>query len=184
MNKTGTSSLASAMQELEYTIGDQSRAEKLLLSWAKRDFKPIIEYCQSANFFQDIPFSLPFTFIAMDQAFPNSKYILSVRNSSEEWYRSAVEYDRVLRKQQNIVPGYSNRLIWNTKEENVLEKERLIKIYEYHNQQVREYFRHRPNDLLVLHLADKDAYQKLCDFLGKEKKRDSMPWLNRTSDIR
>lgn len=183
MNKTGTTSLKWAMKELDFTVGNQRKAEALIQEWANRDFKPIIRYCRGANFFQDIPFSLPYTYIAMDQAFQNSKFILTVRDSSDVWYRSVREFDYVLRQQKNIVPGYSNRLIWNTTADNVLEKEKLIQLYEHHNDSVRDYFRHRTEDLLILNVADESAYQQLCDFLGVQNRRDSFPWLNRTSEI-
>ena len=39
MNKTGTTSLKAAMQELGYVTGRQSSAEKLIEDWAQRDFK-------------------------------------------------------------------------------------------------------------------------------------------------
>ena len=74
-NKTGTTSLSKAMSKLGYKVGNQKIAELLHKDWAQRNFTPIIEYCKTAEFFQDVPFSKPFTFIVLDQAFPNSKFI-------------------------------------------------------------------------------------------------------------
>lgn len=91
-NKTGTTSLQKAMFDLGYKIGDQRTAELLHKEWSLRNFKPIVEYCKTAEFFQDIPFSKPFTFVALDQAFPNSKFILTVRDNPEQWYNSLVKF--------------------------------------------------------------------------------------------
>ncbi len=60
-NKTGTTALGSALKNLGYKVGDHKKAEMLLGDWAVRNFHPIITYCQTADAFQDVPFSLDFT---------------------------------------------------------------------------------------------------------------------------
>lgn len=91
-NKTGTTSLAQALTDLGYRVGDQRTAELLMEDWGQRDFKRIIQYCHTADAFQDIPFSLRYTFQAIDTAFPGSKFILSVRDSADQWYQSLVRF--------------------------------------------------------------------------------------------
>ena len=44
LNKTGTTSLELALQELGYRMGNQPTAELLIEPWARRDFGPIIEF--------------------------------------------------------------------------------------------------------------------------------------------
>ena len=56
------------------------------------NFAPIIAFARTAQLFQDIPFALPFTFQALDQPFPGSKFILSVRRDAEEWYGSLTRF--------------------------------------------------------------------------------------------
>lgn len=91
-NKTGTSSLTKAMEDLEFKIGHEGDARMLFDDWVNRDFSRIINFCRKPQFFQDIPFSLPYTYTAMDQAFPGSKFILSVRDSADQWYNSNINY--------------------------------------------------------------------------------------------
>lgn len=79
-NKTGTTSLKKALSEFGYLIGDQRAAERLIDAYAIRDFGPIMSYCETAEAFQDVPFSWPYTYVVLDQAFPNSKFILTVRS--------------------------------------------------------------------------------------------------------
>lgn len=59
-------------------------------------------------------------------------------------------------------------------------KESLIKSYSDYNASVLNYFLHRPQDLLVLNVSDKGAFNKLCDFLGKETINQDFPWENKT----
>src|SRR4051812_30592485 len=90
--RTGTTSLGSFFASLGFRVGDQPTGELLLHAWAGRDFTPIISLANSAQVFQDFPFNCPFTFQAMDMAFPNSKFILSIRDNSEQWYTSLTRF--------------------------------------------------------------------------------------------
>src|SRR5690606_29167844 len=66
--------------------------ELLMDDWAKRDFRQLIQLCKRADVFQDVPFSLPYTYQAVDQAFPRSRFILTIRDSAEQWYQSLVRF--------------------------------------------------------------------------------------------
>jgi hypothetical protein len=71
-----------------FMVGDQRLGELLLHDWARGDFRQLFPYCRTAESFQDIPFSLPFTFQALDGRFRNSKSILTIRDNSEQWFNS------------------------------------------------------------------------------------------------
>jgi hypothetical protein len=49
-----------------------------------------------------------------------------------------------------------------------------------HNASVKEYFRHRPNDLLVLNISDPNSIALLCDFLKIPQTLEEFPWENKT----
>lgn len=199
-NKTGTTSLKAAMVELGFVVGHQRTAEKMIQDWANRDFKRIIDYCKSAEFFQDVPFSKPYTFVVLDHEFPDSKFILTVRDSPEQWYNSLTKFHakkwgkngRIPTKAdlQNATyiykgrPWDTKRLVFNVPDDDPYHKETLIQHYVDYNNSVKEYFRHRPNDLLVLNVAEKHAYQKLCDFLGVEPVGKTFPWKNKTKEVK
>lgn len=196
LNKTGTTSMKVAMKELGFAVGDQRSAEMLVDDWARRDFRRLIRYCRSAQFFQDVPFSYPFTYIAIDQAFPGSKFILTVRDTPEQWYKSLTRFhakkwgkDGRIPTKEDLQeatyiykgrPWHTNRLYSITPEDDPYNKELLIKDYIDYNRMVCDYFRHRPDDLLVLNIAEKEAYPKLCYFLGKPCKKKEFPWANKT----
>lgn len=199
-NKTGTTSLKIAMKELGFTVGNQRSAENLIDDWARRDFTRIIRYCKTAEFFQDVPFSLDFTYVVLDHTFKGSKFILTIRDSPDQWYHSLVRFhSRMWGKndgnpptKQELQEGFyiykgrpwhMNRLIRDTPETDLYNKDALIKAYTDRNETIKKYFRHRPEDLLVLNVAEENAYADLCQFLGIKKKRDTFPWRNKTSDV-
>ena len=178
-------------------MGKQRLAENLLRDWARRDFRALFRYCQSAQAFQDVPFSLPFTFQALDQRFPGSRFILTVRDSEEQWHTSLIQYYAALFAQGRpptladlkaaayVRPGWmyeSHCLIHPDFGQDPFNKEMLIAGYRDHNRAVQEYFRHRPGHLLVLNVAQPGAYSRLCEFLGRPVEDKSFPWENKTSE--
>jgi hypothetical protein len=198
MNKTGTTSISTALTQLGYTVADQAPAEMLIRDWAKRDFMQLIDFCQTADAFQDIPFSLPFTYQALDQHYPNSKFILTIRGSVDEWYQSLTKFHTKLFGEGQIpsakqlqaatyrYPGFvydSIKLVYDTPDDDLYNYETLNNQYHRHQANVISYFCHRPEQLLVLNVADGDAYYQLCDFLGKPRVNADFPWENKTDTI-
>jgi hypothetical protein len=195
-NKTGTTSLEKAMIKLGYKVGNQRTAELLHGAWAQRNFTPIISYCKTAKFFQDVPFSKPFTFVALDQAFPNSKFILTIRDNPEQWYKSLTQFHAKLWGKDGRIPtkedlqnaeyvykGWAwdmTRYAEITPENDPYQKAPLIQSYIDYNNSVLSYFKHRPKDLLILNVAEKGAYRKLCEFIGQPVTSEEFPWENKT----
>ena len=192
LSRTGTTSLEQALKDLGYRLGDQHQGELLLPQYAARNFRPIVEFCLTADAFQDAPFSFPFTYLALDQSFPNAKFILSVRDDSDQWYRSLVRYhsnlfgggriptkDDLVRSTYSY-PGFvwdSVKLLLNPAEEDIYHKPTLVSYYDRHNSDVRDYFRSKSN-LLEINVSAKGAYERFCAFLGKEPIAEGFPWLN------
>jgi len=197
LNKTGTTSLKKAMMDLNFLVGDQRDAELLFDDWVKRDFRSLIKYCKTAAFFQDSPFSLPYTFIAMDQAYPGSKFILTVRDNPEQWYNSLINYHSKLWGNGNVPPtsedlknatyiykgsAYHHRMhVHNVTDDEPYKKDVLLEYYVTHNKVVEDYFRFRQNNLLILNVSHKDAYKKLTNFLNVKTNKTEFPWENKTS---
>lgn len=196
-NKTGTTSLKAAMQDMGFVFGDQNVAARMAPEiWPSRDFGRLVEYCSTAQAFQDAPFSFPFTYQAMDIAFPASSFILTVRSSPDEWYRSLTQAHTKLYGQGTVPtkqdlesadnwlykgrPWEMNRLLFDSPEDDPYQRDALVAFYANHVYSVKQYFRHRPHDLLVLDVAEPDAYQRLCRFLQKPIVTKQFPHLNRS----
>ena len=194
-SKTGTTSLKHAMEDLGYVVGDQRSAELQLQNWARRDFYELKNYCMKAEFFQDAPFCLPYTFQAMDMCFPGSKFILTIRDA-ESWHKSMLDFHlrsdvhgekarslEALKEAEYCYKGYAydtKVLVYDLPGDDPYHKETLISHFHFHNRMVKDYFRNRKNDLLVLNVTDDDAYRRLCEFLQKPCRSEAFPWKNKT----
>ena len=194
-NKTGSTSIEQALKTLGYTLGDQPQAELLMTDWQVRDFKKIITFCKTADAFQDVPFSNDFTFQALDAAFPESKFVLTVRDSAEEWYESLTRFHTKIIGKNRLptaedLKEFSYRYkgwmwensqgVYGINEETLYDKKIYINHYNNHNSRVKEYFKYRPHDLLVLNVADSSAMESLCDFLNIKYIGQEMPHLNQS----
>jgi len=195
-NKTGTTSLKKAFQDLGFHVGVQLDAELLYdKHYHTRDFAPLIDYCHSAQVFQDVPFSCPFFHVALDQAFPGSKFILSVRDSAEQWYASITRFHAKLWGTDGKPPTalqlreatyrhkgfpYNVVRLHGTTDEAPYDKATFIAHYERHNASVIDYFRYRPDDLLVINLAEPGSYRRFTDFIGVDSPFQDFPWENKT----
>lgn len=192
-NKTGTTSVEHVFKNLGLIVGNQAQAEMLMHDWGKQDYRRIIKYCRLSEAFQDVPFSLNNTFKVLDGAFPVSKFILTVRNNANEWYDSLVRFHtkivgkgRVptaddLRQFNYRYPGFlldAFRLRYGADESMLYNRIMYIEHYEYHINQVKEYFKGRPDDLLVLNVAEPDAIERLVKFLGHPYTGQKMPHKN------
>lgn len=198
-NKTGTTSIQKAFIELGFKVGDQRKAELLWREYWQGDFDSIIKYCKTAEVFQDFPFSFPNTYKYLDKAFPNSKFILTVRNNPDEWYSSVINFHAklfgngrklTLQEVQNI-DYITKGWIWNnmrklydlTEDDDPYDEVKLKSFYIKYNMDVLDYFSNRKNDLLVLNLSEKKAYKEFCDFIGVNTNETDFPWENKTSEI-
>jgi hypothetical protein len=194
-SKTGTTSMGAALKALGFRLGNQAEAELLIEDWARRDFRSIIRYCKTADAFQDIPFCLPYTYQALDSAFPGSKFILTVRDSSDEWYKSLIRFHtKIVGKNRTPTAcdlkefsyryqGWiwrAHQLIYDTNEDSPYQKGLFIEAYEAHNRNIQDYFRHRQDSLLILNLSCPSAMEALCSFLGLKYEGQNMPHLNRS----
>ncbi len=200
--KTGTTSMESFLSENGFEIGDQGTAEKLILNWAKRDWKELIEYCKTADAFQDVPFSFPFTYVILDHAFPNSKFILTERENEEVWYSSYIRFtkkiikDRFALKDDKLllpktIKAYDYRYKgylfdvqkygFNVDENNIYSPKIYKKVYNEHNSAVKNYFKFSPNKLLSVKLNNKDAKKIICEFLDVKYDNKPFPHLNKSN---
>lgn len=194
--KTGSTSLAAALYRFGYRIGSQRQGELLVDAWASGDPRPIIDLCRTADAFQDLPFGLPGTYRQLHDAFPGARFILSIRNSSDDWYNSLVRFHKnILRIDRTPTPEdlkkhcYRHRyrgwlwkvhqLLYGIDEASLFNKEIYMKCYDRHCADVIEYFKgDNAGQLLVLNVADSDAMERLCRFLNQPCTGQKMPHLN------
>lgn len=150
--------------------------------------------------FQDVPFSWPNIYKILDRMFPNSKFILTVRDSSDQWYNSVVNFNSKifasgrlplqgdLKNSTYVYKGWAweaNKYLYGDRPSSeIYDKKTLVTSYELHNKEVQEHFADRPQQLLVVNLSDKNASDQIKRFLGIEDSRLTIPWENKTENVK
>lgn len=168
-HKTGTTSLAVALRELGYRVTGPNGVNDPDIG--KNVYTLASRLVEEYDAFQDNPW--PAIYKEMDHRWPGSKFILMLRNS-DAWIRSQVQHFRTRETpMRKWIYGVG------CPEGN---EEIYVKRYEDHNREVLAYFQQRPNDLLVMDLARRDGWEKLCPFLGAPVPMIPFPHANRKED--
>lgn len=168
-HKTGTTSLAVALEMLGYRVTgpngvrDPDIAENVLTM--------VHDLVPKYDAFQDNPW--PIIFKELDRAYPHSRFILTLRDP-QSWIKSQVRhFGRMETPMRRWIYGVG------CPEGN---EEIYVRRFEEHNNEVLEYFRERPDDLLVMDLAAGHGWERLCPFLGARIPAAPFPHANKASD--
>ncbi|MCV2881866.1 hypothetical protein OE856_07490 [Actibacterium sp. XHP0104] len=150
MNKTATSSIDTLFASLgvpRTLHGEQ---------WRPAARSDII---RSWRAFTDGP---PEDFKGLDQTYPRSKFVLNTRDLSE-WLDSRFQHVTGRQEEGLLDP---NNHYWRPTAEAV---ELWVRHRDRHHLEVMEYFKDRPNDLLIVNfISDPQAAAKIAAFLGKK----------------
>tara|TARA_A100000164_G_scaffold369862_1_gene395117 strand:- start:725 stop:1537 length:813 start_codon:yes stop_codon:yes gene_type:complete len=91
-NKTATSTLNYIFQNLYGFSSNQSLLEiNATIQVMRGNFNPLFNTITNQDFAQDMPISGGLTYVALDAFFPNSKFILTLRDE-EKWAKSFVAF--------------------------------------------------------------------------------------------
>ena len=159
--KSGTSSLHEALKLLGYTSTqnpDDKITEKELRS-ANYNLSILTKY----DAVMDIP--IPAIYSQLDEAWPDSKFILTVR-PIDSWIessrRAGFNQSYAIPKPGSTVEFYMTLLFGC----NVFDEKRYRWVYETHNKIVQDYFSGAKSDqLLILDFSRGDGWKELCTFL-------------------
>lgn len=207
-NKTGTTTLETIFNLYGYRVPNQHEQEiRLTRSCFACDYTAMQQFVAQYDAFQDMPFSQGEVYIAADALFPNSRFILTERDS-EHWYRSMTEFHKQVfgiknltnlterdlsEKFKYLYPNYiRDTKKWMLTEHNgaeevtrwdkLYDKDFYTQEYQRHNQGVKKYFQNSPEKLLVIDVTQEANTQKILDFLNIPKEYAiDMPHMNRTS---
>lgn len=180
-NKTGSTSLITSINRLGFKIGDMNKGELCLIDVIKGDLTSTFSLCESATAFKDIPFSLPGIWYELYKVYPTAKYILSERDSAEQWYSSITRFHTKAWSKNKSTPTWKDlkestkvsykglgydyiKYTFNT-EGNPYDKTALIDVYNKHNHDVKEFFKNSKN-FLTINVSRNDDYLRLCNFLN------------------
>jgi hypothetical protein len=113
----------------------------------------------------------------LDIKFPGSKFVLLTREL-KSWLDSA-EYMHGPVDMTNDLAIMRRMLIYGTIEFN---RETFTHVYHRHHEEVREYFRQRPDDLLEMDITAGEGWEILCPFLGLPIPEEPFPFRNKRID--
>lgn len=172
LNKTGTSTLGVCLKILGYNHTSCSR--KLLKDISqKQKYDNTYETVDKFDSFEDWPW--PLIYKKLDNKYPNSKFILTIRKDEFTWLNSLKKHSLTttpLKNCRKYAYGYEYPFCH--------EKEH-IKFYKDHNNDVKEHFKNRPKDFLIVCWENGDGWEELCNFLSKKVPKMPFPHINKSS---
>ncbi|MCE9612799.1 MAG: hypothetical protein K8T26_00895 [Lentisphaerae bacterium] len=196
LNKTGTKSLEVAYLKLGYRIGQQAVFESLFDDFVAGRRDAFFREVDRFEAFQDIPFSIPGAYRILVEHYPDARYILTVRDSVEQWVSSMLRFHAKLfgsrgatptsgdlARATYVAPGWVQRVMtqgYGASPDNPYDPARLRDIYEFHVADVTRFFADRPGQLLVLNVESPDAHIALSRFLGMDGRLAAFPHKNIT----
>lgn len=173
LNKTGTTTLGQCGKILGLNCTSCDRS--LLKDFAvKKDFTRIRQTVSQFDLFEDWPW--PLLYKDLDEMYPGSKFILTVRKSETAWLES-------LKKHAIKRPpfGHCRKLAYGFNYPHKHEQEHL-EFYRTHNDNVRSYFKNRTSDFIEICWENGDDFDKLCKFLGCDNPDIPVPHVNKATD--
>jgi hypothetical protein len=184
MQRTGTTSLDEAFKILGLDSLHWGTGEAQLI-WQEMNAlgqSPTLEqfYALSDN-------PLPLLYRKLDEVYKNSKFILTIRDEVE-WLASVKRlWDPRYNKNIRFWKAYpiTNQIHTALYGQPHFDPLVFLERYRRHNQGVRDYFKDRPDDLLVIDLdKPRGKMAALCKFLGLPPMPDgSYPRANRSREI-
>ncbi len=184
LSQTGTQSLAQALTMLGFNVihspDDEVTLRELMIGNYNfsilKDFDGITDITVTPFYAQ------------LDKLFPDSKFILTVRDK-ESWLRS-------LKAQWSIKGVFNDSLSSN--ETNMqrrrmlrvaaygtyaFNEERLSYVYDLHYKNVIEYFKERPESLLIINIYAGESWENLCPFLNQPVLDKPFPWRDKNTNF-
>ena len=164
MHKTATTSLHHALEILGYDSWHWTSAHAAKAIWQEMNtngYSPTLDWCQAAC---DLP--IPRLYQQLDATYPGSKFILTLRDE-QNWLDAVRRHFDPAHNQLQAgwdSDPFTNRIHHLTYGREDFDAPTFLARYRRHNENVRDYFRHRPEDLLVMHMKNA-GWSRLCEFL-------------------
>ncbi|MEW6405157.1 MAG: sulfotransferase family protein [Chloroflexota bacterium] len=162
LSKTGTTSLASALEMLGYKSIHARSADEIETHEASTDVPVAARYRQ------------------LDKLYPGSRFILTVRDV-DSWVESCRKHFnnyspyRINNVKLAAEYGFCRGVLYGIDH---FDPDVFRAAYQRHTEGAREYFRDRPNDCLELNIIAGEGFDKLCPFLSKPTLQATFPKAN------
>ena len=210
-NKTGTTTLAQILINFGYKLPVQAIQEAHLTEQCfLGQFKNLEGFCDAYDTFQDLPFSQGVIYAILDYMYPQSKFILTVRDSNL-WFESLVRFhlvgilkhaevydindfkestfkDKLIYLRENYLYKIAKKYAVLLNNDKIIydwslvyNKKHRINLYETRNREIIQYFQERQNQLLVIDITKEKDNSKIIEFLNIPKEYlGDIPHLNKS----
>lgn len=164
LNKTGTTSFGDALQAIGYRrLGWRGEINsRLMLRWYENKRAPFIEAANNHDVMEDLPWPLVYDW--MEQAFPDARFVLTLRTSAGSWLQSMQGHIARARLKPHG-DWFGHRMVYGSHDP-VADAPAWLRQYEEHNESVRRYFADKPGKLLELVVGGGGEGVRLGQFLG------------------
>jgi hypothetical protein len=181
LSRTGTKSLTISLKQLGFNIVHYPNDTKTLQELMAANYD--LSILQDCDGITDITVAAYYP--QLDQLFPNSKFILTVREK-ESWLKA-------------IEAHWHNKPVFDTNPDNedkmrlrrflrlavygtyTFNADRLAYVYDWHHKNVMDYFKDRPESLLVLNICGGEGWEVLCPFLERSILQEEFPVMYKKS---
>jgi hypothetical protein len=176
LSKTGTSSLSEALNQLGIKTIHYPYDEVTFNELRSGNYRlTLMKEWQGAVDISVAPF-----YAQLDKAFPESKFILTVRDK-ESWLKSCEQHWLLMREWLENFPElerfqeFIGAVTYGVMDFN---RDRFSWAYDSHVESVRKYFKKRKKDFLEIDICNGEGWEKLCKFLGCEVPNQPFPRAN------
>jgi hypothetical protein len=179
-HKTGTTSLEAAFKILKYNCHNEYDSHKLILDYVEEYYSTLKWTSQHSDvqFYQDSPWNFKDFYKKLYFWNPKAKFILTIRNS-ESWFESLCNWNKNRTNKWWFSSWIHRNEYLNDTNTIFNHKDQYISIYENRNKEIKEFFKDKPNQLLILNLEDNNKWVTLCNFTKDEIPNVSYPYKNK-----
>ena len=172
--KTGTTSLGYCFRRFGFK--HRSYDMDLAVQVMRNQLEPVLKEAEKYEAFEDWPWFLIYR--ELDQRFPGSKFVLTVRKDTDTYVRSLQgHHEREgIRRDDFVTPHWWEEVFGVVPSK--WDYEKSAQRYERHNREVEEYFAGRiDRDLLIVCWEDGDGWAQLSRLLNKRQPDEPFPHL-------
>lgn len=187
LSRTGTKSLSLALHHLGINVAHFPDDETTFRELSSANYR--FSLLDTLDGITDI--TVAHCYAQLDKLFPNSKFILTVRNQ-QDWLTSLERHwashpcfndptrNHPRDQTHMAVRQFLCAAVYGSY---VFDARQAIHTYNQHLRQVQDYFAYRPEQLLVLDICAGDGWTELCEFLQQPLPGQAFPYVRREAEL-
>ena len=178
-NKTGTTSLTKSLNMLGYNVCPEycySPNSNILRNFQLGNYEKLFYLVNQYDAFEDRPWNHTDFYKLLDNKYPNSKFILTIRDT-DKWVNSVKKWGNKI----GLVNPKFYTIVSQTcygVDDYLSNEDIMMSKYNERNLEIIDYFKDK-NNLLIINVEDGVGWEKLCPFLKCKTPNKPFPHLNK-----